>query len=506
MSERMEPLFNTVEPYYESDGITIYHGDCFDLLHRLSGVGAVITDPPYSSGGAMRSDRAIAVTVKYVNSDCATYRPDFAGDNRDQRSFAAWSTMWINAARNACTPGAVFASFIDWRQLPTLTDAMQAGGWVWRGVAVWEKGYGRPTPGRFSNASEFVVWGSSGPMPEREAYPSGIYRSAPTQNKEHIAQKPLDVMRWVCQIAAPGAVILDPFMGSGTTLRAAADAGHPAIGIDVDERYCEIAARRLSHGRCSLHRSSLPCSSTWRWPMSIEPLFKSPYYDEDGMTIYHGDLVDVLPHLGRAAVQAVVTNPPFFMPAAHFQSRVKWQRSWGNVSVLGTFWRAVLDATIPALRPTGHMLTFCNGDSYPVFYPEMYRRFDTLKCLVWDKGHVGLRRIWRHQHELIIAGRWDNSTFDIRGRLYADVIRANATPSVDRDHPVEKPRSLLAALIEPITNPGDIVLNPFMGAGSTLGAAMELGRRAIGIEVEERYCEAAVKQLAQRSLFAVGGE
>lgn len=223
----------------------------------------------------------------------------------------------------------------------------------------------------------------------------------------------------------------------------------------------------------------------------------TPYYDDGQCVIYHGDLRDVLPSLANRSVQAVVTDPPFFMPADHFQSRVKWQRSWGDVSVLGTFWRSVLDATVPALKPTGHMLTFCNGDSYPVFYPEMYRRFDKLKCLVWDKGHVGLGRIWRHQHELIIAGRWRESTFDIRGRLYADIIAAAATPSADRQHPVEKPTSLLVPLIEPITDAVDVVLDPFMGGGSTLRAAKDLGRRAIGIEIEERYCEIAAKRLAQ---------
>jgi DNA modification methylase len=230
----------------------------------------------------------------------------------------------------------------------------------------------------------------------------------------------------------------------------------------------------------------------------------TPYYDEDGITIYHGDLAEVLPTLPKRSVQAIVTDPPFFMPADHFQSRVKWQRSWGDVSVLGTFWRSVLNDSVPLLKPTGHFLTFCNGDSYPVFYPEMYRHFDTLKCLVWDKGHVGLGRIWRHQHELVIAGRWRESTFDIRGQLYTDVIKANATPSVDRAHPVEKPSSLLAQLVEPITERGDLILDPFMGGGSTLRAAKDLGRRAIGVEIEERYCEAAVKLLAQGVLAFEG--
>ena len=219
------------------------------------------------------------------------------------------------------------------------------------------------------------------------------------------------------------------------------------------------------------------------------------YYSDDLVTIYHGDCREIIPALSR--VDAVVTDPPFFMPAAHFQSRVKWQRSWGDVSVLGTFWAAIVDLAVPQLKETGHFVTFCNGDSYPVFYPEMYRRFDTLTCLVWDKGHVGLGRIWRHQHELAIAARWAESFVDIGGKLHSDVIRVPATPSAGRDHPVEKPAALLRAIIEPITPGSGVVLDPFMGGGSTLVAARDLGRRVIGIEIEERYCEAAVRRLSQ---------
>ena len=163
-----------MKPYFDEDGITIYHGDMFDVLPTLSGIGAVITDPPYSSGGAFRGDRAQSTTAKYVQSGTAAYRPDFAGDNRDQRSFLAWCALWMNAARVASNPGSPIASFIDWRQLPTMTDAIQAAGWTWRGVAVWSKKYGRPNPAGFSSAAEFVVWGTNGPASEQEDYPAGV--------------------------------------------------------------------------------------------------------------------------------------------------------------------------------------------------------------------------------------------------------------------------------------------------------------------------------------------
>jgi len=82
-------------------------------------------------------------------------------------------------------------------------------------------------------------------MAGREAYPPGVFECSPPANREHIAQKPIEVMRWVMQIVPEGSTVVDPFMGSGTTLRAAKDSGLKAIGIEVDERYCEIAAKRM---------------------------------------------------------------------------------------------------------------------------------------------------------------------------------------------------------------------------------------------------------------------
>jgi site-specific DNA-methyltransferase (adenine-specific) len=236
-----------VKAYYRRGGITIYHADALDILPRLAGVGAVVTDSPYSSGGQYRGDRSQPTTTKYVQSQTKSYRAEFAGDNRDQRSYLAWAALWLNAARRASTPGALVVSFIDWRQLPTMTDAVQAGGWIWRGIAPWSKRFGRPRAGGFSSACEFAVWGSNGPMRAHKAYPAGIVEctAPPNKARQHVTQKPERVMAWALAPVPKGAVVLDPFMGSGTTLVAARALGYAAIGVEVDERYCEIAARRL---------------------------------------------------------------------------------------------------------------------------------------------------------------------------------------------------------------------------------------------------------------------
>lgn len=237
-----------LQPYYEQDGVTIYHGETLLVLPELGEVGAIVTDPPYSSGGAMRGDRMASTVSKYVDSGTMAYRPEFSGDNRDQRSYLAWCSLWMAAAKRLTPVGAPIAVFTDWRQLPTTTDAVQAGGWVWRGIAVWSKKYGRVNGSGFSSACEYLVWGTNGPAQERDDYPGGHIECSPPRDRQHVAQKPVDVLKWACRIAQPGAVILDPFMGSGTTLVAAKLEGRKAIGIEIEERYCEIAAKRLAQG------------------------------------------------------------------------------------------------------------------------------------------------------------------------------------------------------------------------------------------------------------------
>jgi site-specific DNA-methyltransferase (adenine-specific) len=249
-----------MKPYYQDSAVTIYHGDCFDLLHELSGIGAVITDPPYSSGGAFRGDRAAGTVEKYVQTGTKAYRPEFGGDNRDQRSFLVWCSMWLNAARIATKPGSPLVSFIDWRQLPVLTDAVQAGGWTWRNLGTWWKPGCRMQSGRFSSSAEYVVYATNGPAESGSGSPQNVFSCAPVAGteKEHIAQKPESVMSWVMQVVPPGSVVLDPFCGSGSTLRAAKNLELKSIGIDADERYCEIAARRMQQEVLPLYGAALP--------------------------------------------------------------------------------------------------------------------------------------------------------------------------------------------------------------------------------------------------------
>jgi len=238
-----------VKPYYEGDGVTIYHGDALAVIPELPEFDAVITDPPYSSGGAFRSDRMQSTVAKYVNSDTAVSRPEFSGDNRDQRSFLAWSTLWLAFLAARAKPGAHVLVFSDWRQLPTVTDAIQAGGWIWRGLATWHKPGIRMQRGGFSASAEYVAWGTLGAWSRENAHsPQNVLSCPPVSDKTHIAEKPERVMGWLVPFAPEGGLIVDPFMGSGTTLVAARRHGRRAIGVELSEAYCEMAAKRLAQG------------------------------------------------------------------------------------------------------------------------------------------------------------------------------------------------------------------------------------------------------------------
>ena len=238
-------------PYYERDGITIYHGDVFDVLDAVGSFDALITDPPYSSGGMYRGDRMSKTpTGKYVRGMVNTQLPTFSGDNKDQRVFMMWATMWMSASIGKISAGGAALVFTDWRQLPAVTDAMQLAGWMWEGIGTWHKPHGKPNKNRFFGDSEHIVLGRNGPKAEgvEPIFVRGVFAEQPNNQREHPTEKPIPTMQWLIPFCPLDGIVFDPFMGSGSTLVAAKNLGRNAIGSDIDEYWCEVAAKRLSQG------------------------------------------------------------------------------------------------------------------------------------------------------------------------------------------------------------------------------------------------------------------
>ena len=235
---------------------TLHEGDALTVLDRIpaASVDAVIADPPYNSGGRTPTERTTQTARgKYVTGrvgDVKNELPDFAGDNRDQLGYIAWLGVVLSKCLRVTRLGGAALVFCDWRQLSATTDALQVAGWTLRGIAVWHKPIARPQKGRLKQDCEFIVWGSNGPMTGKNnpVYLPGLYTGSQPRGAErqHITQKPLDVIRQLVRIAPPGGTVLDPFAGSGTTGVAALAEGRGFVGVEITQHYAAIARDRLT--------------------------------------------------------------------------------------------------------------------------------------------------------------------------------------------------------------------------------------------------------------------
>ena len=214
------------EPYYSDDHVTIYHGDCLELADLWTCADVLVTDPPYgvrweSRHGDNRGPRSRrGRTPDAVDGDDSLAA-------RDQ-ALAAWGDR----------PAIVFGS---WR-IPRPPDV--------RALLVWNKDGAYSALSRapfFTVHEEIYVLGDGWELddellPLRSVLTTTEHRSQHTARVGHPTPKPLDLMRRLIE-RCPDGVIADPFAGSGTTLRAAKDIGRRAIGVEVKERYCELAAK-----------------------------------------------------------------------------------------------------------------------------------------------------------------------------------------------------------------------------------------------------------------------
>ena len=241
-----------------------------------------------------------------------------------------------------------------------------------------------------------------------------------------------------------------------------------------------------------------PKSSLWEHQVRI-----APYYDHAGITIYHGDCRNVLPALSK--VDLVLTDPPY---GDNTHAQAKTNKGAGHGVKLVQF----ASITCEEIR---EVLVLCARacDRWTVATME-WRHIASLEADppaglrfmrfgVWVKAN-GMPQIsadrpaqgWEaiaYLHNVASRPQWNGG-----GRSGNYVL-----PIEQGEHPTTKPMPMFCSLVDRFTEDGDTILDPFMGSGTTLVAAKLLGRRAIGIEIEEKYCEIAVKRLSQEVLFGV---
>lgn len=213
-----------MKPYYQDDSVTIYHGDCRERPELT--FAAVVTDPPYGTQAAMNGYGRNGVTIAN-DLDLSA----FDGFCSSLGTFRGW-----------------IAAFCGTRKRREQEAVLMAHGFALVGEAVWDKG--RPSLGyTVRYAHEVCLLARRGEVKAVEPLISVMRgkRTTEVMANRHPHEKPVEVMSKLVRFACPiGGVVLDPFMGSGATLVAAKAAGRGAIGFEVNEQYCEMAARRCA--------------------------------------------------------------------------------------------------------------------------------------------------------------------------------------------------------------------------------------------------------------------
>jgi site-specific DNA-methyltransferase (adenine-specific) len=227
--------------------------------------------------------------------------------------------------------------------------------------------------------------------------------------------------------------------------------------------------------------------------------------------LYLGDALEVLVSLDRDCADAIVTDPPYCSGAATEANKgsathqglraetIKDQRfKWfpaDNMTTSGLTWlmRSLSVESARIVNDGGSMLVFCDWRMSTNLAPAMESAGWRLRNLcIWNKGHFGLGTGFRPQHEMIIHLTKRAPVFHHAG--YGNVLDCPRT-GAEREHPTAKPIDLMRALVEVVAGPGALVIDPFMGSGTTGVAAVNLGRRFIGVEVDPANFEIACRRI-----------
>ena len=218
-----EKLTMPFKPYYEQDGIVIYNSDCRQVLPFLEKFDLLLTDPPYGIGADNRdrilSRGKLAIAKDYGESNWDSEPPQRWLLESAQATAATqilWGGNYYGLPASSCwlvwDKDNGTTDFADCELAWTnMTRAVRKFKWRWNGMIQEQIG----------DKKEFRV---------------------------HPTQKPTALMRWCLSLVPEAKTILDPFVGSGTTLVAAKIEGRSAVGIEINEKYCEAAAKRLSQG------------------------------------------------------------------------------------------------------------------------------------------------------------------------------------------------------------------------------------------------------------------
>lgn len=213
--------------------------------------------------------------------------------------------------------------------------------------------------------------------------------------------------------------------------------------------------------------------------------------------IYCMDCLEGMEEIEEDSIDLILTDPPYFLPINSYvgkRGEGYHNRTLADTSILKGYFERVFIQLNRVLKPTGSFYVFCDAQSYPIFYQVMFPYCKYVRLLIWDKKVSYNGYTWRHQHELIVWGELNKSERVPTGD--GDIIKCRGVLQKDRQHPAEKPVELLCKIISKHGSAGDLILDPYIGSGSTAVACKRLNRDFIGFELEEEYIERAKSRIS----------
>lgn len=230
-----------MKPYYSDDSVTIYNGDCEEVIPKLGEIDLIVTSPPYNLRGSTGSEFA------RLKGGYGTH-----GDNMPHDEYVAWqrrvlTDCWLTLSNRG-------AIFYNHKPLPSVAHGLRLPlelvpkSIPIRQIITWDRGGGHIHVGTmFTPSYEWILLLAKPDFRIDFRGRRDLWRVFPTtgKNPEHPATFPLEIPK-SCIEPTDARLVLDPFMGVGTTLQAARMLGRKAIGIEIEERFCEVAATRLS--------------------------------------------------------------------------------------------------------------------------------------------------------------------------------------------------------------------------------------------------------------------
>ncbi len=231
----------------------------------------------------------------------------------------------------------------------------------------------------------------------------------------------------------------------------------------------------------------------------------TPFYEDGQVTIYHGDAMEILPTIERGSVTAVVTDPPYVIGAVSAGNMASKSGGWADMMNSSGWFRDWYREVDRVLHRRGSFWSFCNWRSLPVVMrAAIDADLAVTSMLVWDKEWIGPggKQGLRPSYEL--CALMAQPDFAIPDRGVADIFRHKVGSYKEHGHPAEKPPGLVQRILSTAAVPrGEIVLDPFVGSGTTAIASRALGLRCVAVEAEEKWCELAASRLSQ-DIFDLG--